>query len=202
MYAPQFKPQISAKELKPGRGWFVVAAAIFVLSLIAAVVTLVVALTSLPDIDIKFDDEETKVVELDSDKRYTLYVDTDRSYSVDYFCSVTSVDTGDAVELSDVDTEYTQGKWSSIYHFDVPRDGDYDLLCNGTSERNRYALGERANLWVLTAGITGLFVLPGLGFLIGGVIALVVAVKRNRHKTRLLYQRHYEYYIGQQNPGH
>lgn len=192
---PSYIPTVSPKELKPGRGWYVMAGLVFVFSIALGVGALVAALVSLPDVGTKFDDGEPTIVQLDA-KEYTIYAKNADTFSFSDTCTVVSDSTGDEISLDGTSTTYTKDNWEAIFHFDIEREGKYQITCHEASVDNQYAVGERANLWGFSAGIVAIFALPGLGLLIGGIIAVVVAVKRNSHKSRLRYQRHYEHFTG------
>jgi hypothetical protein len=88
-------------------------------------------------------------------------------------------------------------QWISVYTVTVSRAGDYELRCepSGTDGPTHYALGEAPKAGALAAGIFGgiaaLIGVPCLALTIGGVIALVVALRRSSAKKRLQQQFYY-----------
>ncbi|MQA80711.1 MAG: hypothetical protein GEV10_19895 [Streptosporangiales bacterium] len=80
--------------------------------------------------------------------------------------------------------------WSGIAGIHVSAAGDYTVTCPASGDV-RYGIGNRiGGMLAQGFGAAGAFlVLPGIGFVVGGTIALVTLVGRNGHRNRILRQR-------------
>ncbi|MFF5705178.1 hypothetical protein ACFY7H_22115 [Streptomyces sp. NPDC012794] len=76
-----------------------------------------------------------------------------------------------------------------LYTVDVPRAGDYKVTCSSQAI-SRYAIGDPGGLVALAGWLVLAVFLPTLGFSIGAVTILVTAIRRRRHRKRLLAERY------------
>ena len=97
----------------------------------------------------------------------------ERSVELDEAGSFTFTSSGD---------EYT-----AQYHFKAPSAGSYRVSCTegrGIGLRT-YAVGDRVKFASFGLAIAGAIGAPLLGFLLSAVMAIVVGLRRSRHKRRL-----------------
>src|SRR5262249_19219602 len=111
-------------------------------------------------------------------------------------CAARGLD-GGTIELHETpygwSTSTGQRAWREIYEISVDRSGHYELTCqpgDGTGEQGHYAMGDDPSkagvLGNAVAAVAACFCLPGLAFLGGGGLAIMVARRRGAHKKRLV----------------
>ncbi|MEV7229399.1 hypothetical protein AB0M79_20585 [Polymorphospora sp. NPDC051019] len=201
-------PTVSSAELRPRRTWFLVAALIALAGVVAGVLLFVLSLNSATDsmdsvtegfnesTEQVFQTGDTVSVELAADQRKIVWVDASAVGS-GATCDVS----GSAV-LGTPTTTWTvtnsTGEWRSLYQLSAAGAGTYELTCTagGGTTPVALAVGQPPQLGEalgfagrLFGGIGALALLPCLGMVVGGVIALVVALRRGSHRKRLLQQR-------------
>jgi hypothetical protein len=186
--------RVPARELRPRRYWFAVAALIAMVGATAGIALFVVAVSGAtedfrrPDQPFRVGEPVTARVVAATDK--IIWIDgavgTDRPD-----CTVSPVDDGDArIESVGAALSYTTGDadWHGLYRLNAARDGQYQVLCQGDPSA-RLALGDppqiRGFAGKLGGGLAALFGLPCLGLVGGGVLALVVALRRSAHRKDL-----------------
>ncbi|MCF6525259.1 hypothetical protein [Streptomyces sp. JJ36] len=180
-------PRIPANALRPGRHWYVVAAAVAVV-LITLGVTLGVyrfdnAIDAV-DTDNQFADGDTVTLRLEPESEKAIWI-RNRGPSPAQECGITGP--GDP-RLSDpgIDVFLTRGEtWNPLYTIDVPRSGDYEVTCSSQGP-SRYAIGDTGGFVASLGGLVLAAFLPVLGIGICAVIVLVTAVRRRSHHQRLL----------------
>lgn len=129
----------------------------------------------------------TTAVSLSPSQDKTLYSsDPDASLRADSSdCRITGPGEHEFKKVFGSQTLGKNGKtWYAIAHVHVTKEGDYHLTCRDSGEA-AYALGSKFTVAGVLGGIAGLFVIPGLGFVAGGIIVLVTALRRHGHKKRL-----------------
>ncbi|MGH3645759.1 MAG: hypothetical protein ACRDTM_01050 [Micromonosporaceae bacterium] len=205
---PPAGPRVSAAELRPHQLWYVAAGVIAVLGLLVGVVTAGPKLTGAgetPTLWLRFGPGGSggpALMQLTADRTWGVYVDSDADDPDAYAtrCTAGAMAGAGEITLSRPAQSYEftsrDARWHLIYEITVTREGNYGVECdpdgpNVTAEE--YALGtsvdvkqaplQRARALGVLAGTA----CPAL--LIGGVIALVVTLRRNSHRRRLLAQR-------------
>ena len=116
----------------------------------------------------------------------------------DAYCAVEPVGGGTAdLERvwSTVHVSEAGRQWRQVYRFTVSQDGSYRVTCQPTGPLAPglgFAVGEDANIagfiGRMFGGIGSIFaavLVPCTGLLLGGLIALVVGLRRNLHRKRL-----------------
>jgi len=188
-------PKIDPRELKPSRLWFWLSAIPTVIGTILAIVFLVAFIDELdPDID-NFRPNEPAVVQVNEGSR-AIYIQTARNNLPAFVpsgtinCTVTSQGTGDRVPLersTGSTLDVNSDSYAREFSFDAPRDGEYRVLCEGPREAN-LAIGPD-----LTFGLFAPLLWAGVAFVVGllvsALIAIVTAVRRSNHKSRLRRER-------------
>lgn len=194
-------PRIEARQLRPARKWYVVAGVVALLGIVVGGAVGAAGMTSvlrnLPDIVAEFDSDAPTDVTLTGRRDWTIYAAGGAGQTIGASfatCTVTGAADGRAVAVRSVSYEFTFNRgdrsWVAVGDFAVPADGTYRVGCVGESGRPvHYAVGERPELRGFVTGVVGSLAavigLPCLGLFTGGVIGLVVAVRRNSHRARL-----------------
>lgn len=184
-------PRIPASELRPGRHWYVTAAAIAVVLIVLGVATGVYRFNSVidaVDTDDQFANGDTVTLRLEPESERTIWVKhPGRSPGPE--CDITGpgvpglTDPGADVFLTRDET------WMPLYTIDVPRAGDYTVTCSSQA-LSRYAIGDSGGIVAFVGGLVPAVLLPVLGIGICVAIVLVTAVRRNGHRKRLRAERH------------
>lgn len=208
---PAGPPPIDPRALRPGRGWYAVAIVIAVLGIVIGVGGFGLGIASfvrgLPKMTTEFDAGTPVTVHLAPGQERAIYVDRNsgpggRGDPVYAKCTGTARGDG-SVDVRQVSStlDFPSGRhqWVSAYSVAVTRAADYELSCepSGTDGPTHYALGDAPKAGALAAGILGgtaaLIGVPCLALTVGGVIALVVALRRSSAKKRLQQQVYYGY---------
>jgi hypothetical protein len=199
---PPPAPPIPAGAVKPSRGWFVVAGAIALVLAIAGVVLgtvgFVAFVAKFPATTARFDSATPFRGDLTGGQDYSVYVATANGRPTLPATRCTGR-TGDgaavALESTTIGNTYDEyGDWTQIYAFSPESTGTYEVTCNPADDTKvgRYAIGKAADDGALATrllgGVGALFGLPCLGVVVGGVLALVVAVRRSSHRRQLQQQ--------------
>jgi len=176
-------PQIDPREVRPSRGWFVVAGIIALLGLLAAPVLIALgvgAVTSiaddLPTIKTEFGTRTPTTVELTADKPWAIYVERPDALgsasaqpSASYGSTplIGAICTADAVGGGSIDltrstyssTTSLQGKsWQQVYQVKVSQNGQYEISCRVTDDATTasgFAIGEDIELDGFLAKLLG-----------------------------------------------
>jgi hypothetical protein len=190
-------PVVSAEPLKPSGWWYGVAAGVAIVGIVAAIVVFVQTISGLID---RVDDFQrvslpgSDTITLDDTGGYTVYHEFNgASGSTSSFVAIdiTGPD-GSAVELEpyDANVTYSWGDHEGIaaYSFTADETGEYTVSAEG--DIGLVAVGRGIGSG-LAAGIVGAFALGLGGALVGGIIAIVVGVKRGRdRRSRLVIGPH------------
>jgi hypothetical protein len=184
-------PQTTANELRPGRHWYVTAAAIAVVLIVLGVAIGVYRFDNAidaVDTDNQFANGDTVTLRLEPESEKTIWVKyPGRSPGPE--CDITGpgspglTDPGPDVFLTRDET------WMPLYTIDVPRAGDYAVTCSSQA-LSRYAIGGSGGMVAFAGGLILAVSLPILGITICAVIVLVTAIRRSGHRKRLLAERH------------
>jgi hypothetical protein len=201
-------PAIDPRAVRPGRGWYAVAVVVAVLGIVVGVGGFGLGIASfvrgLPKMTTEFDTGSPVTVHLTAGQQRAIYADqtTGRNVTVAADCTGTAHGDG-SIEVRPLSTtlNFPSGRhqWTSAYTVDVSRDGDYELACQPSVSDGptHYAIGDVPKTGALVGGILGgiaaLVGVPCLTLTIGGVIALVVALRRSSAKKRLQQQLYYGY---------
>lgn len=205
---PVGTPPIDPRALRPSRGWYVAAIVIPVLGIVIGIGGFGLGIASfvrgLPKMTAEFDAGAPVTVHLTAGQQRAIYADltSGQNVAVGTDCSGTARGDG-SIDVRPVSTTLNfpggRHQWISAYTVDVSRDGDYDLNCQPTAQYGptHFALGDAPKTGALVAGVLGgtaaLLGIPCLAITIGGVIALVVGLRRSSARKRLQQQFYYGY---------
>ncbi|MEV7190426.1 hypothetical protein AB0N81_01280 [Streptomyces sp. NPDC093510] len=195
-------PRIPANEVRPGRHWYVTAAAIAVVLTVLGVLGVgfgvyrfsgAVDAVGAVDTGHRFADGDTVTLRLEQGSDKAIWI-KDRGPSPAQECRISGP--GDP-RLTDpgIDVFLTRDEtWNPLHTIDVPRRGDYEITCSSKGP-SRYAIGGTEGHLTLVGGLMTAALLPLLGIGVGigiGVctaIVIVTAVRRHAHRKRLLAER-------------
>jgi hypothetical protein len=201
-------PAIDPRAVRPGRGWYAVAVVVAVLGIGVGVGGFGLGIASfvrgLPKMTTEFDTGSSVTVHLTAGQKRAIYADVNSGPRRPVYPDCTGTARGDgSIDVRRISNtlDFPSGRhqWMSVYTVDVTRDGDYDLSCQPTASDGptHYAIGDVPKTGALAGGILGgiaaLIGVPCLTLTIGGVIALVVALRRSSAKKRLQQQLYYGY---------
>lgn len=187
---PLSPPRISAKELRPGRHWYVTAAVIaVVLGLLGVGIGVYRFTGALDAVDTgsRFADGDTVTLRLGPESDRAIWIE-ERGPSPAQKCGISGP--GEPrLSAPGIDVFLTRdATWNPLRTIEVSRTGDYEITC--TSEGpSQYAIGDRGGYVTLVVGVIAAVALPALGILIGTTITAVTAVRRRAHRRRLLAER-------------
>ncbi|MFI1678432.1 hypothetical protein [Streptomyces sp. NPDC020607] len=188
---PPPPPLIPANELRPGRHWYVTAAATAVALIVLGVAIGVYRFTGALDaVDEgrRFSDGDTVTLRLGPGSDQAIWI-AERGPSPAQKCGISGP--GDPrLTDPDIDVFLTRHEtWNPLRTIEVSRPGDYEITCSSEGP-SRYAIGDRGGYVTMVVGLIAAVALPALGILIGTAIAAVTAVRRRAHRGRLLAGRH------------
>lgn len=184
-------PRIPANDLRPGRHWYVIAAAIAV-----ALTVLGVALAAYRfdqavdavDTDHQFANGDTITLRLEPENEKAIWLeDPGPWYGSE--CDITGP--GDP-RLTDPGIDFfltRDATWNPRFAIEVSQAGEYEITCS-SDEPGRYAIGDAAGFFAFAGWLILAVLLPVLGVGAGAVIVLVTAIRRRRHRKRLLAEAH------------
>ncbi|WP_374982727.1 hypothetical protein [Streptomyces fradiae] len=184
---PSPAPRIPANELRPGRRWYAVAAAITVVLIVSGTAIGVHRFddaVNAVDTDHQFADGGTVTVRLEPGHEKAIWI-KDRGPSAAQACDITGP--GDAVLTSPgVDVFLTRHEtWNPLYSIAVQQSGDYEVTCTSRGP-SRYAIGDSGGLVAFGGWLVLAVLLPMLGIGIGSAIVLITVFRRRGHRKRML----------------
>jgi hypothetical protein len=180
-------PVISTEPLKPSGWWFGVAAAVAVAGLVAAIVVFAQTLGGLID---KVNDFQrvslpgSTTVTLETGG-YSVYHEFDGASGSTFTTISVLITAPDGSEVTldpyDADVTYSWGDHEGIaaYSFRADQPGQYQVSAEGAE--GQVAIGRGIGSGIV-GGIAGAFALGIGGLVVGGVIALVVGIRRGRDR--------------------
>lgn len=202
------QPVIDPAQLRPRRFWYGVAAGIAVLGLAGALASVVVLAHEVGDVvdSVEALDPQLRpvlvgratTVDLDPGQTWAVYASSSgRPPAVS--CG------GEGLTVTDpehtVDVTVDGASWREVQVVRVQEPGPYEIVCSSTDRTAHLSIGRapdpdaagRAGGHVAGAVVAALLVLTfgGIGVLAGGLVALVVGVRRSRHRATLLAQGGY-----------
>ncbi|MFJ9939230.1 hypothetical protein [Streptomyces erythrochromogenes] len=186
-------PQIPANELRPSRRWYVAAGAIAVVLILMAVVIGVLrfnSATEAVDTGHPFANGKTVTLRLDPGSEKSIWIrDEEFGPIASPKCSITGPGdprlTGPGVDVFLARHE----TWNPLHAIEVSRAGDFEVTCSSHAE-SQYAIGDAGGFFALAGWLALAIALAVLGVILCAVIVLVTAVRRTRHRKRLLADRH------------
>ncbi len=140
---------------------------------------------STPSLDTMFDLEERTSFSLDSDEQASVYATGSDEGSVE--CTHSP-----GIDLEETDSGFsftTDGNtWYRVLDITAQTGGEHEIQCQ-SEEDLQLAIGDKANAGRLVGSVFGIFGGLCLGAIVGGVIALIVVLKRKSNKDNLVRQR-------------
>ncbi|MEU6677933.1 hypothetical protein [Streptomyces sp. NPDC046925] len=189
-------PRIDAGELRPRRRWFVVAGLIAAVCVGIGIASFVMTLTSTVD---SVDDTEafasgqSVTLRIGPEDDAAIYVRS--PFLASAHCEVVSGPTGSVPRVTTPDSTFTVTKgsveWQRVFVLKADTAGDYGVRCEDPRGALTFAPGDDADLASFVGGIVVTVVVPLLGLLAGAGIAIIVGVRRGRHRRWLEAQAYY-----------
>ncbi|MEV8317373.1 hypothetical protein AB0Q95_24705 [Streptomyces sp. NPDC059900] len=189
-------PRIDAGELRPRRRWFVVAGLIAAVCVGIGIASFVMTLTSTVD---SVDDTEafasgrSVTLRIGPEDDAAIYVRS--PFLASAHCEVVSGPAGSVPRVTTPDSTFTVTKgsveWQRVFVLEADTTGDYGVRCDDPRGALTFAPGDDADLASFVGGIVVTVVVPLLGLLAGAGIAIIVGVRRGRHRRWLEAQAYY-----------
>ncbi|MEV6754808.1 serine/arginine repetitive matrix protein 2 [Streptomyces sp. NPDC051214] len=189
-------PRIDAGQLRPRRRWFVAAAVIAAVCVGIGVASFLLTLTSTVDSvddDKAFTSGQSVTIRIGPDDAAAIYV---RSPFVSRArCEVVSGPSGSTPRVTTPESTFTVTKgsveWERVFVLKADTAADYRVTCDDRRGALTFAPGDDADLASFVGGIVVTVVVPLLGLLAGSGIAIIVGVRRGRHRRWLEAQAYY-----------
>ncbi|MFC8415172.1 hypothetical protein [Streptomyces coelicoflavus] len=177
----------TARELRPGRHWYLTAAAIAVVLTVLGVVIGAYRFNNLldaVDTDHQFANGDTVTLRLDPENEQTIWAKYP-GVSPGPECDIAGPGAPRLTDPgADLFATYDE-TWTPVGTTDVTRAGDYTLTCSSRA-LSRYALGDSEGLISFAVDLIPAVLLAVLGITTAAVITLVTAVRRRAHRKHLL----------------
>ncbi|XKK59239.1 hypothetical protein HFP71_24520 [Streptomyces sp. ARC32] len=177
----------TAKDLRPGRHWYLTAAAIAVVLTVLGVVIGAYRFNNLldaVDTDHQFANGDTVTLRLDPENEQTIWAKYP-GVSPGPECDIAGPGAPRLTDPgADLFTTYDE-TWTPVGTTDVTRAGDYTLTCSSRA-LSRYALGDSEGLISFAVDLIPAVLLAVLGITTAAVITLVTALRRRAHRKHLL----------------
>ncbi|MFD8448513.1 MULTISPECIES: hypothetical protein [Streptomyces] len=181
----------TARELRPGRHWYLTAAAIAVVLTVLGVVIGAYRFNNLldaVDTDHQFANGDTVTLRLDPENEQTIWAKYP-GVSPGPECDIAGPGAPRLTDPgADLFTTYDE-TWTPVGTTDVTRAGDYTLTCSSRA-LSRYALGDSEGLISFAVDLIPAVLLAALGITTAAVITLVTALRRRAHRKHLLAAPH------------
>lgn len=191
----QARPPVDPKAIKPGRFWYWIAGIVIAVGIGVGVTVFALGVSylaaNMPDMAETFAADATGEVELSADKDWAIYVDYSGDFGPEAECTVAGPDGEVAVTPSDGNFSSGNGDhtWHQIYDIAVRESGTYTVRCDSDDVVGDFAVGEAVDVGGFVGGVFGtlgaLVGIPCFSLVVGGVIILVVALRRSSHKKKL-----------------
>lgn len=198
-------PPIDAGQLRPRRRWFVVAGVIAAICVGIGIASFVLTLTSAVDsVDDgrAFESGQSVTLRIGPDDDAAIYVRS--PFVARAHCKVVSGPSGSAPRVTTPDGTFTVSKgsaeWERVFVLKTDTDADYRVTCDDPRGVLTFAPGDDADFASFVGGIVVTVVVPALGLLAASGIAIIVGVRRGRHRRWLEAQAYYGY-RGPPHPG-
>ncbi|WP_435613983.1 hypothetical protein [Streptomyces coelicoflavus] len=177
----------TARELRPGRHWYLTAAAIAVVLTVLGVVIGAYRFNNLldaVDTDHQFANGDTVTLRLDPENEQTIWAKYP-GISPGPECDIAGPGAPRLTDPgADLFATYDE-TWTPVGTTDVTRAGDYTLTCSSRA-LSRYALGDSEGLISFAVDLIPAVLLAALGITTAAVITLVTALRRRAHRKHLL----------------
>ncbi|MGW5738761.1 MULTISPECIES: hypothetical protein [Streptomyces] len=198
-------PRIDAGQLRPRRRWFVLAGVIAAVCVGIGVASFLLTLTSTVDSvddDKAFPSGRSVTLRIGPDDDAAIYVRS--PFVARAHCEVVSAPAGSEPRVTVPGSTFTVTKgsseWQRAFVLKTDTDADYRVRCDDPRGVLTFAPGDDADLASFVGGIVVTVVVPVLGLLAGSGIAIIVGVRRGRHRRWLEAQAYYGHQPGHRPP--
>ncbi len=194
MVSPMAGP-FDPRAIRPARYWYVVAGLIAAVLFVSGVVIFGVQMTSLarglPKMTVAFAPDVPTTVELSADRTSAVYVDAHGLSPADVACTGRGLD-GGQITVDAPGGAFVVGRWLRVARITVSTTGRYTITCRPASPDivvSRFAVADDVDTGPFVGkafgGFGALLGLPCIGLITGGVIVLVVALRRQAARRNL-----------------
>ncbi|MGW2705553.1 serine/arginine repetitive matrix protein 2 [Streptomyces sp. NPDC001340] len=184
--SPQPPPNIPAKDLRPRRIWYLVAALLgLVLAGVGAAFIVVTVMNTVDSVNTarSFSSGDSRTFDFVQGKTEAIYVSQSGKGQVD--CRIPGMESGSMTQ-PDSTFHITIGSrtWERVFEVNPASSGKYTVTC--TSELPaEFALGDKPRVGATIGGIAAGVVCFLAAFATSVTIVVVTAVRRSRHRRRL-----------------
>ncbi|MEU4998154.1 hypothetical protein [Streptomyces sp. NPDC021622] len=198
-------PRIDPRQLRPRRGWFVVAGVIAAVGVAIGIASFVRTLTSAVDsVDDgrAFASGRSVTVRIAPDDDAAIYVRS--PFVARAHCKVTGPpDSLPRVAAPGGTFNVTKGdaRWERAFVLKTDKDADYRVMCEDPRGVLTFAPGDSTDVSSFVGGIAVTVLVPLGGILAAAALAIIVGVRRGRHRRWLEAQAYYGYGPGGGPPG-
>lgn len=195
MYAQQPPPRVSSSELRPGRFGYWAGGAVIVVAGIAGVAVFlffVLRAVALPPFaaEVPNGGQGTFTHVLDADTAFiALYSDSPMGTEGD--CELVTPG-GEPFWFAGSDFTHETPEWTLVGTAHPAESGEYTMTCDGVPGATYAAASVPADFGLagnVAGALASFFLIPLAGLVVGLVLIVSTAVRRNNHKRRLLAER-------------
>ncbi|MEV0317127.1 hypothetical protein ACIBKX_36745 [Streptomyces sp. NPDC050658] len=197
-------PRIDPRQLRPRLRWFVVAGVLAALCVAVGIVSFVLTLTSAVDsVDDgrAFASGESVTVRISPDDDAAVFVRS--PFVARAHCKVSGPPgTTPRVTAPGGTFNVSKGgaRWERAFVLKADTDAEYRVLCDDPNRDLTFAPGDSADVSSFVGGVAVTVLVPLGGILAGAALAIIVGVRRGRHRRWLEAQAYYGY-AGDRRPG-
>ncbi|MFG2501518.1 hypothetical protein ACGFSB_25320 [Streptomyces sp. NPDC048441] len=191
-------PRIDTRQLRPRRRWFVVAGVIAAVCVGIGIASFVLTLTSAVDSvdDGKaFTSGQSVTLRIGPDDDAAIYVHG--PFVTRAHCEIASGPPDSAPRVTTPDSSFTVTRgsveWERVFVIKTDTAADYRVLCDDPRGALTFAPGDDADFASFVGGILVTVVVPLVGLLAATGVAIIVGVRRGRHRRWLEAQAYYGY---------
>ncbi|MDJ1130508.1 hypothetical protein [Streptomyces iconiensis] len=192
-------PKIDARELRPKRFWYVVAgliAAVLVGLGVAGFVSTLTGVIDSVDKEGRFRSGESLKMNLEDGDERAVSVDLVDGSRFRYRCQAQGP-SDPSLSRPSSSFKVTAGghTWQRVLMLKAHGTGEHTVTCQAARD-TEFAVGEKPEMGGFLGGLLLTFGLPALGVIAGTLIAVITAIRRSRHRNRLLAERYPPWYGG------
>jgi hypothetical protein len=189
-------PHIDTRQLRPRRRWFVVAGVIAALCVGVGIASFALTLNSAVD---SVDDGEafasgrSVTLRFGPDDDAAIYVRS--PFDARAHCEVVSAPAGSRPRVTTPGSTFSVAKggerWERAFVLKTDTDADYRVRCDDPRGALTFAPGDDADVSSFVGGVVVTVAVPLAGLLTATGVAIIVGVRRGRHRRWLEAQAYY-----------
>ncbi|SIM67865.1 hypothetical protein [Micromonospora cremea] len=200
-FAMTLSAVVTPVELRPRRIWFIIAALVAVGGVLAAAGVMLFVLRSGGDLGQRLTPGQVVTVHLSPEEEKMVWVKETGQSVPDVGCDTSPVDGQEVLESREVhllsenvELNVDNERWRGLLTLSAGPAGRYEVSCrtSGVGPAPTLSIGDPPRFYGArdtALGSLAAFGLASISVIIGGVLAVVVAVRRGLHRVRLRQQR-------------